>query len=113
MKENMEPVVDENPLLLISKSDDGEIVTYCSNHPLLAGVSGHQCDILEFYSDELFAKVLSVVGGNGYSPVNRGLCFVEEIDRRMRASLIKLFSQEIFGGGEAETGQVFRGTIVL
>lgn len=113
MKENREPAVDKNPLLLISMSEDGGMVTYCSNHPLLAGVSGHHCDILEFYSDELFAQVLSVVGGKGYSPVTRGMCFEEEINKRMRASLVKLFSQEIFGGGEAKTGQVFRGTIVL
>lgn len=106
-----EPV--ENALLLISVAEDGDVVAYSSNHPVLTGVRGHWGDISLFYTDVLFESVLDIVGGKGYSAANRGLCFAEEIRKMMKESLIKLFSQEIYGGGHAEDGEVFRGTIVL
>lgn len=115
-KENQkpeEPEPVENALLLISVAEDGDVVTYSSNHPVLAEVSGHWSDISLFYTDELFKSVLSIVGGNGYSSANRGMCFADEIREMMKESLIKLFSQEIYGGGHAADGQVFRGTIIL
>lgn len=103
----------EDALLLISVAENGEVVTYCSNHPVLGEISGHFGDLLQFYTDELFESVLGVVGGNGYSATNRQLCFAEEIRKMMKESLMKLFSQEIYGGGVPEEGQLFRGTIVL
>lgn len=115
-KENQdpeEPEAVEDALLLISAAEDGDVVAYSSNHPVLAGVSGHWSDISLFYTDELFESVLDVVGGNGYSATNRELCFAEEIRKLMKESLIKLFSQEIYGGGYAADGQVFRGTIIV
>lgn len=104
----------ENALLLISVAENGGgVVTYCSNHPVLGEISGHFGDVLQFYTDELFESVLGVVGENGYSAADRQLCLAEEIRAMMKESLIKLFSQEIHGGGVPEEGQLFRGTIVL
>lgn len=104
-----------DPLLLIFKDGHGGIALYCSNHVVLSEIRGHygedQTD--EFLSDELFEGVLAVVGGGGYSSVNRELLFADEIFALKKASLLKLFSQEIYGGDTAEMGQVFRGTIVV
>lgn len=103
----------ENALLLISTNDDGDIATYYSNHSVLSGISGHFGSIDLFLSDELFESVLGVVGGGGYSSVNRNLFVPEEIAERKKSALLKLFSLEVHGGGEAPTGEVFRGTIVV
>ncbi|CAM9983053.1 unnamed protein product [Ectocarpus sp. 4 AP-2014] len=109
---NTQETPTENALLLISTKDDGDIATYCSNHSVLSGISGHFGSIELFLSDELFESVLGVVGGSGYSSVNRSLYVPEEIAERKKSALLKLFSLEIHGGGEAPTGEVFRGTIV-
>ncbi|CAM9693154.1 unnamed protein product [Ectocarpus fasciculatus] len=100
-------------LLLISTNDNGDIATYCSNHSVLSGISGHFGSIDSFLSDELFESVLGVVGGGGYSSVNRNLFVPEEIAERKKSALLKLFSLEVHGGGEAPMGEVFRGTIVV
>ena len=104
-----------DPLLLISTDANGKIVTFCSNHPLLSEISGHYGvdDIDAFYSEELFESVLGVVGGNGFSAVYRELFSTDDIAERKKASLLKLFSQDIYGGETAGAGQVFRGTIVI
>lgn len=104
----------ENAVLLVFKTDkEGEVVTYRSNHPVLSGVSGYHGDFLSVYAGDLFESVLRVVGDDGYSSADRELCSKEEIRGLMKASLIKLFSEEIHGGGKPNDGQVFRGTIVL
>lgn len=99
----------EDALLLI-----GDTGTYRSNHSVLSGITGHFGSMeLFFLSDELFESVLGVVGGSGYSSVNRDLYFPEEIEELKKSALLKLFTQEIHGGGEAQDGQTFRGTIVM
>ncbi|CAN0058953.1 unnamed protein product [Ectocarpus sp. 12 AP-2014] len=109
---NTQETPTENALMLISTKDDGDIATYCSNHSVLSGISGHFGSIELFLSDELFESVLGVVGASGYSPVNRNLYVPEEIAAFKKRALLKLFSLEIHGGGEAQTGEVFRGTII-
>ncbi|CAM9235956.1 unnamed protein product [Ectocarpus sp. 8 AP-2014] len=103
----------ENALLLISTKDDGDIVTYCSNHSVLSGISGHFGSIELFLSDEIFESVLGVVGGSGDWSANRDLYDPEEVVELKKSALLKLFSLETHGGGEAPTGGVFRGTIVM
>lgn len=110
---NTQMAPTENPLLLISTNESGDIATYCSNHDVLSGISGHFGNIELFMSDELFESVLGVVGGNGYSSVNRDLYDAEQIAEFKKRALIKLFSLKIYGGGEAPTGEVFRGTVVV
>jgi hypothetical protein len=106
------PTPTEDYLLLVYISDDGQLVSYSSNHAVLSGVSGHHGNI-EFLSDELFENVADVVGGNGYSSVSRDMYFPDEIMDFKKKALIKLFSEETFGGGGAQGGEVFRGTIVM
>ena len=103
----------ENALLLISIKENGDIASYSSNHAVLAGISGHLGNIDLFLSDELLEDVLDVVGGSGYSSVNSDMYLPEEIAALKKSALIKLFSREIHGGGEAQTGEVFRGTILV
>lgn len=104
----------ENAVLLVFKTEkEGEIATYCSNHPVLSGVSGYHGDFLSVCAGDLFESVLRVVGDDGYSSVDREMCLKEEIRGLMKASLITLFSEEIHGGGKPDDGQVFRGTICL
>lgn len=105
-----------NALLLIATDENGGVVTYSSNHPLLSEVMGFygEGDISLFFTDELYESVLNVVGGNdGSSAADRLLMVVEEIMELKKASLRRLFSEEVYGGGAAVAGQVFRGTIVL
>ena len=102
----------EKALLLISTKDNGDIVTCSSNHTVLAGIKGHHND-LEFLSDELFESVLGIVGAGGYSSISRDLYFEDEILERKQKALLKLFTEEIYGGGEASEGEMFRGTIVI
>lgn len=111
MKKSTEPVQDA--LLLIATDDAGEVATYSSNSTILRAISGHCGDIEMFFTDELFESVLSVVGGGGYSSVNRGMYLVEEVVAMKKAALLKLFSREMYGGGPAQEGEMFRGTIVL
>jgi len=99
-------------LLLVYINEESEIVTYTSNHTVLSGIEGHHANI-EFLSEELFESVLGVVGGNGYSSVDRELYFEDEILELKKKALIKLFSQEVYGGGKAQAGDIFRGTIVV
>ncbi|CAM9189812.1 unnamed protein product [Ectocarpus sp. 12 AP-2014] len=104
------------PLLLIATDENVGIVTYSSNHPLLSEVAGFygDGDINLFFTDELYDRVLAEVGGNdGSSPTDRLLMFVDEIEELKKASLLRLFSEELYGGSRAVPGQVFRGTIVL
>ncbi|CAM9865945.1 unnamed protein product [Ectocarpus sp. 12 AP-2014] len=103
----------ENALLLITIKGDGDIATYCSNHAVLAGIGGHFGSAESFLSDELFESVLGVVGGSGYSSVNRDLYDEEEIAELKESALLKLFSKGVHGGGEADPGDVFRGTVVM
>ena len=107
------PVPTEDSLLLIAIDDMGRIVTYSSSHTLLSGISGYHSNIEKFFSDELFERVLDVVGGSGYSSVNRDMYLAEEIMEFKKTALVKLFSQEIHGGAEASAGDMFRGTIVV
>ena len=102
----------EDSLLLLTINDVGQIVTYSSNHIVLSEIKGHHNDV-EFLSDELFESVLGIVGGDGYSSVNRDLYVEEEILELKQKALLKLFTQEIYGGGEASEGEMFRGTIVI
>lgn len=102
------------PLLLIS-SKDGEIRPYSSNHSLFAEVGGHYDDedIELFYTDEMYERVVRIIGNDG-STDDRELPLSEgEVVAMKKATLVTFFSEEIFGGGAAEPGEVFRGTIVV
>lgn len=110
LKKTLAPT--EDALLLVYINDDGQLVNYSSNHTVLSGIKGHH-DNIEFLSDELFEGVLGVVGGNGYSSVSRDMYFEDEIEELKKKALIKLFGQEVHGGGEAQAGEVFRGTMVI
>lgn len=102
-----------NAVLLLFKTEKGETVTYCSDHPALSGVRGYHGDFLSVYAGDLFESVLGVVGDDGYSSADREMCSKDEIRGLMKASLMKLFSEEIHGGAKPDDGQMFRGTIVL
>ena len=99
--------------MLITHKNDGDIAAYSSNHPVLSGISGHFTDIDLFLSDEVFESVIGIVGANGFSLVNRHMYLEEEVAEIKKRTLIKLFSQTAFGGGDAESGEMFRGTIVV
>lgn len=114
LKELRKKAKTVSPLLLIS-SAQGETRLYSSNHPLFAEVRGHYDDeeIDLFFTDEMHESVLRIMSNEGLEN-DIQLSFSEEnVSAMKRATLVTFFSEEIFGGGPAQPGAVFRGTIVV